>query len=204
MKAISPLVERLRALLQSSSQSIVVAIDGRSGVGKSTLASGLGELFDATIVSGDDFYIGGVTVRNESPETLFANCMDWQAARKALRELVLLGETRYRAFDWIAFDGGRCSQETVHTSKPIVVLEGVYSGRVELRDLVDISVLVTAPEHERVRRLVAREGQISDWEAQWHRAEEWYFSRLVDRDQFDIVIPTDRGGDWTHGDPRTH
>ena len=92
--------------------------------------------------------------------------------RAVLRDLIEIGEARYRGFDWQAFDGSRRKDETLLRAKPTIILEGVYSGRVGLRHLVDVLVLVTVSEPERVRRLVEREGEISAWEAQWHRAED--------------------------------
>lgn len=58
----------------------------------------------------------------------------------------------------------------------------------ELRNLVDVSILVDVAESERFRRLLIREGDISDWEAQWHRAEDWYFSKVIKREDFDFVM----------------
>jgi uridine kinase len=70
-------------------------------VGKSTLASKLASQLDATVVPGDDFFIGGVVVRNEDPATLFDACIDWQAARDVLHDLIEFGEAQlHRAEDW--------------------------------------------------------------------------------------------------------
>ena len=186
------LSEKLLDRGRSLRSPLVVAIDGRSGVGKSTLAAGLAAHLDATIVSGDDFYIGGVAVRDEAPEILYDACIDWRAARGVLRNLVGREEARYRGFDWERFDGSLRDDDTVLRASPIILFEGVYAGRLELRDVVDLSVLVHLSETERLRRIIAREGEISAWEAQWHRAEEWYFSEVVSREDFDLVVDNER------------
>jgi uridine kinase len=178
------LAKRLLDLSQAASRPVVAAIDGRSGAGKSTLAAELARRVDATIVPNDDFFIGGVVVRDDDPETLFGACNDWVAARGVLRDLLEFGEARYHGFDWKTFDGSLREDETVLRTRRAIIFEGVYSARPELRDLVDVPILVELPEKERLTRLLAREGAISDWEAQWHRAEDWYFSNVVCRADF--------------------
>jgi hypothetical protein len=97
-----------------------------------------------------------------------------------------------RAFDWERFDGSLGDDETVLPGSPLVLFEGVYAGRLELREVVDLAILMEVPEDEPLSRLLAREGVISAWEAQWHRAEEWYFSQVVSREDFDLLVDDER------------
>ena len=87
-----------------------------------------------------------------------------------------------------AFDGSKRFEPTHIGVRKIVVFEGVYSARPELRDLVDLRVLIEIPEKERHQRLLKREGQMGEWEKQWHRAEDWYFTTAAPRSAFDIVL----------------
>lgn len=128
-RAILQLSNRLLDLCRTATRPTIVAIDGRSGVGKSTLASDLASQLDAAIVPGDDFFVGGVVVRNEDPATLFDACIDWKAARDVLHDLMEFGEARYHAFDWECFDGTLRDEETVRKATRIVIFEGVYSAR---------------------------------------------------------------------------
>jgi para-aminobenzoate synthetase len=73
----------------------------------------------------------------------------------------------------------------------VLILDGVYSARPELRDLVDLAVLVeAADERVRRRRLLTREGEafMSAWHALWDEAEDHYFSRVRPRASFDLVV----------------
>ena len=74
--------------------------------------------------------------------------------------------------------------------RPVILLEGVYSGRAELRDLVDLRVYVGCAPEERLVRLLRREGEIGDWERQWHRAEDWYFAKAMPPAKFDLIVET--------------
>lgn len=167
---------------------VVVAIDGRSGVGKSTLATALNTRLGGVLIAGDDFYMGGVGLRSEPPSALAAQCMDWRAQKRVLVVLKQGQAASYAPFDWAAFDGSLCEALTHVEPRDVILLEGVYSARPELAALVDIAVLITLPEEERLRRLVQREGGISAWEHQWHRAEDWYFEHSVDEGRFDVVL----------------
>ena len=60
--AVRALVRRLLAQRDASTRSLVVALDGRSGVGKSSLAAGLAVALDGTVLDGDSFFAGGVAV----------------------------------------------------------------------------------------------------------------------------------------------
>jgi uridine kinase len=71
------------------------------------------------------------------------------------------------------------------------VLEGAYSARPELHDLVDLRVLLVVSDATRRARLLAREGNIGRWETQWHEAEDWYFAHVAPTSSFDVVVDGD-------------
>lgn len=165
-----------------------IALDGRSGVGKSTLADLVSHRFDALVIEGDDFYAGGVTVRGDSPQSRAAACIDWTTQRFVLIALRNMQQASWRSFDWEAFDGRLADVATTVEPCPVVVLEGVYSARPELSDLFDLRMLLTVPDKVRIARLAEREEIIGDWETQWHEAEEVYFQSLQIDSHFHAVI----------------
>lgn len=166
----------------------IAALDGRSGVGKSTLARALAEKLDAAVIEGDDFYAGGIELRSDNPASRAAACIDWTRQRPVLEALAAGREASWRAFDWDAFDGRLRDEPTRIGPRPIVILEGVYAARPELADLLDLRVALLAPDDVRLARLAAREGAIGPWERQWHEAEDFYFKSLVPPDAFDVAI----------------
>ena len=166
----------------------VVALDGRSSVGKSTLARQLATLLDAALLPGDDFYAGGVEIRHDSPEARAATCIDWRKQRSVLKTLRGGCDAHYFAFDWKAFNNHLEETPTRIPSRSVILFEGVYTARSELRDLVDVRVLLRLEERARISRLLAREGGISAWEQQWQDAETWYFAHAVSPKCFDIIL----------------
>jgi uridine kinase len=174
----SAILERARPL----SRPCIVALDGRSGVGKSTLARALAASLGATVLDGDGFFAGGVSVRGNTPAERARDCIDWRRQRPVLESLRTGHGASYFAFDWTAFDGRLEREPTRVEPRPIVIFEGVYSGRPELADLIDMRVLLRVSEATRVQRLLAREGSIGPWERQWHEAEDWYFENVAPED----------------------
>jgi uridine kinase len=73
---------------------------------------------------------------------------------------------------------------------PVIVLDGAYSTRPELADLVDLSVLVELPASLRFARLAAREEPafLEAWHDRWEVAEDYYFTHLRPPASFDLVI----------------
>lgn len=184
----SVLADALARLARGSERPLVVTIDGRSGSGKSTLARALAQKLDAAVIEGDDFYAGGTMLRADSPAARAAVCIDWRQQRAVLEALRAKQEAQWHPFDWKAFDGSLCAAATLLAPRAVNILEGTYSARAELSDLVDLRVLVTVPDDERLARLIAREGNIGAWERQWHEAEEHYFGAVMPPDGFDVIF----------------
>jgi uridine kinase len=169
---------------------VCVALDGRSGVGKSTLAKRLAQATAATLLDGDSFFAGGIGVRSDSPEERARDCIDWRRQRAVLDALRAGRSASYRAFDWEAFDGSLQTELTVVELErsSVVIVEGVYSARPELADLLDLRMLLRAPDDVRMARLLAREQRLTQWELQWHEAEEWYFANAAPPAGFDLIV----------------
>ncbi|MDZ4374043.1 MAG: hypothetical protein U1C74_21820 [Phenylobacterium sp.] len=179
------------AIAQRAGQGLgphIVGLDGRSGVGKSTVAAALAERLEAAVIAGDDFFAGGVAIRDDSPESRAAACIDWTRQRCVLEALRTGREADWRAFDWEAFDGRLCDRATRVAPRPVVILEGVYSARPELHDLLDTRVLLTLPDSLRNTRLRNREGALGPWERQWQEAEDVYFAQIMPLDRFDLIL----------------
>lgn len=190
-------VERVLAALAElpvRDRPVVVAIDGRSGAGKSTLAGALTLRRPTAVIAGDDFYHPGLPSLTaeqrgaRSDAEVAASVFDWRRLRReALEPLRLGGPARYRPYDWAAGDG-RLGPERQIAAAPLVVLDGVYSSRAELADLVDLTVLVTLDPATRAARLAARSADSTAWVAHCERGEAYYFGQLRPPRSFDLVV----------------
>lgn len=190
INAITALSETIAARARDAARPFIIAIDGHSGAGKSTLTQALAAELDAVTIAGDDFYAGGIDLRDDDPAQRAAACIDWTRQRAVLEALRAERGATWRAFDWQAFDGRLCDAPITLAPKPIAILEGVYAARPELSDLLDMRILLSAPEGLRTARLLARERTIGPWDRQWHDAEEFYFERVVPAANFDVIYET--------------
>jgi len=174
----------------------LVALEGHSGVGKSTVALAVASLSGAVVVEGDDFYstrlptLSPAERRALTAADLAAEVIDWRRLREEALEPLLAGrDATYRPYDWEA-DDGRLDSPLVVRSAPVLLLDGVYSARPELADLVDAEVFLEAPWETRLRRLVERDEADAVWDALWAAAEEHYFSRVRPRSSFAVRVAT--------------
>jgi len=199
---VRPLVDALIARHVSLRGSVFVALDGRSGAGKSTIADVIAQAcrsrgVTVTVIGGDDFYAGGSADAwdQRSPAEKANQVIDWQRQHRLLENLRLHGSANWYPFDWEApeWDSDPAplqSTPTSATSADIVILEGAYSARPELHDVLDILVLLDTPPEQRRRQLLQREGDHyrTDWEARWSAAEDHYFEVIMPPQRFDYVL----------------
>jgi uridine kinase len=180
---------------------IVVALDGPSGSGKSTLARAIAEEIAAVVVPVDDFFAAHIPDAGwdaRSAEARARDVFDWPRLRREAVEPLREGKTaRWHAFDFEAGvlpDGtyGMSSDWVSRDPAPVVLLDGAYSAGPQLADLVDLTVLVDAPEGERRARLEAREDPhfLEAWHARWDAAEAHYFTRVRPPSAYDLIVTT--------------
>ncbi len=175
---------------RASGGRLFAGIDGAGGAGKSTLADAVRDAMrgDASIIRCDDFYRPLIDTKYASltPEQAYENYFDWQRLRDgALMPLRSGKPARYQRYDW-SLDQ---LAEWIETEpREIVLVEGVYATRPELRRLLDLAIFVETPRAERMRRMRAR-GQDSDsWIARWMVAEDWYLKNIDPASTADLVL----------------
>jgi para-aminobenzoate synthetase len=196
--AVEMIVAEIRRRMAGRAAPFLVALDGASGSGKSTLAALIAEELGAALVQSDDFYAAGIPDAEwdaRTPQARAAGAIDWRRLRAEAIEPLRAGKpARWHAFDFDAVrpDGTYPMRADFvdREPRPAIVLDGAYSTRPELADLVDLSVLVDTPIDVRHRRLAAREDEqfLAAWHARWDAAEEYYFTRVRPKSSFDLVV----------------
>ena len=128
---------------------VIVAVDGRSSSGKTTLATRLGEAATGAVVHTDD--------------------IAWWHSRFGWADLLIGGiltparaglAVSYRPPAWL--ERQRQGAIEVPAGCPLLIIEGVGAARCEIASLTDVSLWVQSDEQETERRNLARVGQPGD------------------------------------------
>ena len=186
-------ISKIKELMIHGNKPILVAIDGRSGTGKSTIAKIIAARLNGVEITADDFWIGGSNEEwdKRSPQEKASLAIDWKRLRGEALEPLLAGKpASWHPFDWKA-GKGLATHFINRGPTRLVVLDGAYSARPELSDIIDLSILVEVPDDSNRRdRLVKRENReyMDNWHRRWDPAENYYFSKVRPKDFFDIII----------------
>lgn len=168
---------------------LLIAIDGAGGAGKSSLARWIRDgLSDVSIVEMDDFYCptDDWIRRTWSPEEGYQNFFDWMGLRDhVLEPLRNKVSPRFQAFDWMRNQLNGWKQVPLN---PIIIVEGVYALRPELRSFYHLRLFVEAPVDIRTARLRARGDSEQDIQM-WQAAESWYLTNVRPQDNCDLILP---------------
>lgn len=167
----------LRELLAAvGRRPALVGIDGQGGSGKSTFARAVaGGLGHAVVIEGDDFYRDLPDDERAALDAVAGveQYFDWQRLRREVLEPVRRGDAilRYQRYDW----GRAAMGDWVEQPMPdVVVVEGVYTLRPQLLDLIDVAVWVETSEETRLRRQAERGENEDVWIRRWVAAEDHY------------------------------
>jgi uridine kinase len=172
-------------------RTVLVGIDGRGGSGKSTFARELAAVLpNATVVQFDDFYrpADERKGRAASDGEEVGGSFDWRRVRdQVLQPLVDGAGARYQRYDW---ESDELAEWHLISPVGIVIVEGNYSTRGELRDYYDLTIWVDTPQEVRLRRGVERDGEHARarWLEDWIPEEDRYVGAHQPADRADIVI----------------
>jgi uridine kinase len=160
----------------------IVAVDGRAGSGKSSLARRLAERTGATLVQTDDF-------------AAWDDLAGWWPRFDAEVVLPLLDgrDAHFQVRDWAGDEFGRTlgSWKTAPWT-PVVVIEGVTVTRREAIGRVAYRAWVEAAVEVRLRRGLGRDGESHrDLWLDWQRQEDEFFTVDQPERRADLIVHTD-------------
>lgn len=190
LDVLAGLSDRVQSLHRRSS-TLLIGIDGLGGSGKSTLARELaGLLPDATVVEFDDFYRPSRErqLRAAAGDREIGGDFDWRRIlSQVLRPLAADEVARYQRYDW---DRDELAEWRRVPPVGVVIVEGNFSTRDELRDYYDLTIWVSAPYDARLRRGIERDGEQARgrWVNEWMPEEERYVEAFRPADQVDVVV----------------
>jgi uridine kinase len=154
----------------------VVAIDGRSGAGKTSLAAELSGRLNAPVVSLEDLY-GGWDGLERGIDLLVSTVLEPLAAGQA---------PRVPRYDWVA---GEWAAPRVIETPDILIVEGVGAGARRAASFESLVVWLEVPAPVRKRRALGRDGEtFAPYWDRWAAQEDLMLARDRTQDRADITI----------------
>jgi len=185
---------------------VIVAIDGLDGAGKTVFADGLAEVFaetgGAVFRAGIDGFHRPRAERylrgRRSPDGFYRDSYDYATFRRVLIDpfrdgAQTAGTTGFQlaAFD-VARDAPVESQWVTAPLDAVLVVDGIFLHRPELRDLWDWSVWLDVPFAVTYARMALRDDADPDPEApsnaRYRQGQEIYLSEARPREAASVVV----------------
>lgn len=174
--------------LSKGKDRFIVAIDGRCGSGKTTLAETLSKVFDCTVFHMDDFFL---RKEQRTPQRL-ACPGEFVDHERFLEEILLPAKEKQsvilRKFCHETFEPGEGIEVCV---KPLVIVEGSYSCNEELKTYYDMKIFVTTDKERQLERIKKRNpDKYNMFVEKWIPLEELYFTNLEVEKNCDFIYRT--------------
>lgn len=197
---------RDRVRRQSPAGRVIVAVDGLDGAGKTVFADGLAEVFaetgDAVFRAGIDGFhrprIERYARGRRSPEGFYLDSYDYPTFRRVLIDPFRDGAQTAAAtgFQLAAFDVVRDapveSQWVTAPLDAVLVVDGIFLNRPQLRDLWDWSIWLDVPFEMAFARMALRDGSEPDPDApanaRYRQGQELYLDEARPREAASVIV----------------
>lgn len=173
------LTEKLKIML-AEKEPLIIAIDGRCGSGKTTLAKHLASLLDGDIIHMDHFFLPPALRNEERVNVHYERFLE--EVYPYLKQHIPFS---YRIFD--------CSRMTYHGSKkvdakPLLIIEGAYSLLPMWDEIFALRIFCDVDKDEQKERIIKRNGieAYQNFEKKWIPKEEAYFQKYEVRERCDL------------------
>ena len=166
---------------------VVVAIEGGSASGKSTLAEIISSKYDCTVFHMDDFFLRPEQRNIERFKEVGGNIDKERFIEEVLKPLSGGKNILYKKFDCSTMTLG---EEIEVTPKKLIIVEGVYSMHPEFGEYYDLSVFLDISPNFQRKRIVDRNGiQLARrFFNEWIPLENEYFTKTNIKQRCDMVI----------------
>ncbi len=183
----SALMPLLQKIYESQNSGAVIAIEGRCGSGKTTMAQMLAELYDATVIHMDDFFLPKELRTAERLSEPGGNIHYERFCSEVIDGLKSKKPFSYRVYNCAIMD---YDNKIAVEHKPITIVEGAYSLHPLFELVYDIKVFCDIDKDKQKNRIIKRnelEGYGS-FRDRWIPLEEKYLSEMNVIEKCDFII----------------
>ncbi len=177
----------LEAIKNIDKDLILIAIDGKSGSGKSSLANKLSKVLDCNVFHMDDFFLQSHQRTKERFLETGGNIDHERFYIEVIKGINSNKEFRYQKFDCKTMS----LKDYVNViPKKINIIEGVYSMHPLLFDYYDMKIFLDIDDGTQIQRILSRNGEImlNRFINEWIPLENKYFNEFNIKNKSDILI----------------
>lgn len=165
---------------------VVIAIEGSSASGKTTLSRQLSDIYNCSLFHTDDFFLQPHQRTEERLSTPGGNLDRERFLQEILIPLSEKKDICYHKFDCSKMALG---DKVTAVPKRITVIEGAYSMHPDFKEYYDISVFLDIDESLQKSRILNRNPDMTDrFLNEWIPMEKKYFDAFDIREKCDFVI----------------
>ena len=166
---------------------IIVAIEGGSASGKTTLSETLKALYGCTVFHMDDFFLRPEQRTSERFAEVGGNIDRERFSEEILIPLRKKEPVHYRRFDCKT---GKLGAFNSVVPKRLTVIEGAYSTHPEFSKYYDLSVFLDVSSELQKARIMKRNSpQLAKrFFDEWIPLEDTYFSKTCAKERCDIIV----------------
>lgn len=173
--------------LISSNTNAIIAIEGGSASGKTTLASILHEAYDCNVFHADDFFLRPEQRTRERLEEIGGNLDRERFFEEIITPIKEQKEVCYRRFD--------CSRQTLCepitvSPKRLTIVEGAYSMHPFFGKYYDYSIFLDIDSEQQKKRILKRNSLplAARFFDEWIPLENAYFEATEIKNRADMIV----------------
>lgn len=182
-----PLFAQIDRMLQQG--KVILAVEGGSAGGKTTLGKLLEQVYDGTVFHMDDFFLRPQQRTYERLAEPGGNVDRERFLAEVLLPLSKNSPIAYRRYD--------CGTSAIMPSATVMptrlnIIEGVYSMHPDLAEYYDLSVFLDITPEQQKKRIEKRNSpdMAQRFFAEWIPMEQRYFEAMKVKERCDIIIKT--------------
>ncbi len=187
MSTLENIYNSIQHLLATNQNTpLIVAIDGRCGSGKTTLADLLSQKFSCPVVHMDDFFLRPEQRAEERLQKAGENIDHERFLQEVLSPLKKGLAARFCPFDCTLGQLGAPKE----VKGDLIIVEGSYSCHPNLWSQYDLRIFCDIDGDTQLTRIIKRDGpeKARLFESRWIPLEEKYFTEFDIRQRCDIVL----------------
>lgn len=158
--------------------SVVVAIEGPCGAGKSTLGEELAREFNGRVFHADDYFLRPEQRTTQRLAEIGGNFDRERFFTEIAVPVMLRKDVLYRKY---SCSSGTLSEELCAPFTPVTIVEGSYCMHTALGEYFDIGVFLNISPEEQSQRIMQRNGSVMHkrFMEEWIPMENSYFKTMT-------------------------